>query len=124
MTRRRSAGSYSDVTYRESIRTGQWVGAAAFLAGLILCILGLAGSVELLFEGAGLKARLGNASPGLIIALLGFLVLWRYKARVKLTTRAKQFQSQSEGPSGTRTISSSNETYETRTQGSRLSSWP
>jgi hypothetical protein len=97
------------------------IGGVAFLGGIALCILGLAGSIEFFFEGGGVKARLLNASPGIAVAFLGFLVLWKYKAQVRSTSKTKQVETTKESPSGSRSLSVTSETYEHRSQGSRLS---
>ena len=114
--------SHLDGTYRRAILTGQLIGGIAFLGGITLCILGLAGSIELLVEGGGLTARLGNASPGVVFAFFGFLVLWRYKPMVKQDSLTKKIQTKRETPSGSKYVSSTYETHETKSSGSRLSS--
>jgi hypothetical protein len=114
--------SHLDVTYRWAIIIGQLIGCIVFLGGIVLCLFGLAGAIELIFEGGGLKARLLNASPGVVITFLGFLVLWRYKPIVKQDSQMKKSQTRRETPSGSRYVSSSHETYESKTAGSRLAS--
>lgn len=71
----------STSTFHTTLRFGQAVGATAFFLGFILSVLGLAGVVELVFEAGTLNAKLANASPGVVFATLGFLVLWRYRPK-------------------------------------------
>jgi len=58
------------------------VGALFCLSGLIITILGLSGSIEWVFEAVDVKSRLTNAGPGVFFALLGMLILWRYRPKV------------------------------------------
>lgn len=69
-------------TYRYAILLGISVGAVFCASGFVLALLGLAGAIEFFFEAGGIKARLANASPGAIFALLGMLVIWRYKPKM------------------------------------------
>ena len=79
-----------DGTYRIAIVMGISVGAIFMVAGFILCVLGLTGSIEWILEGGGLKSRLTNGSPGVLFALIGLVVLWRYKPRISQDTKVEQ----------------------------------
>lgn len=59
------------------------VGSMFCVAGFVLAVLGLNGSIEWVFEASSIKSRMSNASPGAIFALMGMIVLWRYKPKVK-----------------------------------------
>ena len=81
---------HADGTYRVGIVIGLATGAIVFVAGFVLCILGLTGSIQLIFEGPGITAKLTNASPGIVFALLGVIVLWRFKPRVTHTVKTEE----------------------------------
>ncbi len=66
-------------TYHYGISLGITVGALCSIVGLVAAILGLTGSIEWVFEGSDFTSRLSNASPGVVFALMGMLVLWRYR---------------------------------------------
>jgi hypothetical protein len=53
------------------------------VAGFIIAILGLTGTIELVFEAGGLRSRLANACPGAFFALMGMIILWRYKPKIR-----------------------------------------
>lgn len=57
------------------------VGGIMCLGGVVLAVLGLSGSIEWLFEGGGLTSRLTNASPGVVFAALGTVILALYRPR-------------------------------------------
>lgn len=63
------------------------VGALFVIAGFILALLGISGSINLVVEAKDITTRLTNASPGVIFAVLGMVVLWRYKPRTNETVR-------------------------------------
>ena len=54
-------------------------GGLICISGVVITILGFSGSIEWIFEATNLKSRLTNASPGVFFALLGMIILWRYK---------------------------------------------
>ena len=62
------------------------VGAIFCVAGFTLAILGLTGNIEWIFEAANLKSRLTNASPGALFALMGMIIIWRYKPQIRNQT--------------------------------------
>lgn len=80
-----SAG-YKSQTYRMALLTGQGIGFLALLGGVILSLLGISGNIEWLVEAHGVTSKLTNASPGLAIAILGVVILWRYKPHVSHET--------------------------------------
>lgn len=79
MLESRSRGSR---TYFVGTLMGISVGAIVCISGFVLCILGLSGTIEWIFEAADFKSRISNASPGVFFALLGAIILWRYKPKV------------------------------------------
>lgn len=57
------------------------VGAFFAVSGFVITILGFTGSIEWFFKAGNFTSKLGNAGPGVFFALLGMLILWRYKPR-------------------------------------------
>jgi len=51
------------------------LGAILCLAGLVLLFLGASGKIGLLMQGPGVKAKLTNASPGLVVAVIGVVLI-------------------------------------------------
>ena len=51
------------------------LGVVLCLGGLVLLFLGVSGRISLVMEGAGVKAKLTNASPGLVIAVIGVVLI-------------------------------------------------
>jgi hypothetical protein len=70
-------------TYRLGIIIGQVVGGLAFLGGAGLAFAGLSGNVEWLVTGIGFSSKLTNASPGVVFAVAGIIIMWRYKPRMR-----------------------------------------
>lgn len=70
-------------TYRLGIIVGQTFGGAACLGGLVLILLGLSGQIEWILQAGGLNSRLANASPGALFAVIGLVILWRYKPIIR-----------------------------------------
>ncbi len=65
--------------YTFGIVLGISVGALFCICGLIIIILGFTGRIEWVMEVDGLTSKLTNAGPGGFFALLGMLILWRYR---------------------------------------------
>ncbi len=118
MSRLLRFGDHADGTYRAGIILGLSGGIITILAGMTLCILGLGGWVQLVVEGPGLAAKLKNASPGVVFAVLGMIIAWRFKPKVTVNVRTENKTLSRPGGYS----SSSSITIETRTSGSRLSS--
>ncbi|HEV7427868.1 MAG TPA: hypothetical protein VGQ46_16045 [Thermoanaerobaculia bacterium] len=59
------------------------IGALFLVGGVVTLLLGVSGSIEWVLKGGGIESKLSNAAPGVFIALLGAIVLWRYKPVVK-----------------------------------------
>jgi hypothetical protein len=51
------------------------LGVILCLGGLVLLFLGAAGKIGLLMQGPGVKAKLTNASPGLVVAIIGVVLI-------------------------------------------------
>ena len=73
---------YKSETYRRAIYIGQLFGVLAMLAGFILSIAGVAGSIDWIVESNSLTGRLTNATPGVFFVFVGMLILWRYKPKI------------------------------------------
>lgn len=76
-------------TYFFGTLLGIAIGGIAFLSGVTLLILGVAGKVDLIAKGSGVEIRMLNGTPGLAVALLAVIVLWRYKPVVSRSTKDK-----------------------------------
>jgi hypothetical protein len=50
---------------------------------MIFILLGIAGQIEWVVKAGGLSGRLANASPGALFAVIGLIILWRYKPIIK-----------------------------------------
>jgi hypothetical protein len=66
-------------TYRMCVILGICVGALFCVAGFVLLVLGLTGNIEWIVEASNFKSRLTNASPGALFAVMGMVIIWRYK---------------------------------------------
>jgi hypothetical protein len=70
---------YGNATYRIGIIVGQCFGGVACLGGLLLIVLGLSGQIDWILQAGAFSSRLANASPGALFAVIGLVILWRYK---------------------------------------------
>ena len=80
---------------------GQAFGVLAMIAGLGLSITGGAGSIEWLVESQTVTSRLINATPGILLVLIGGLVLWRYKPKQPTSPEFRSHDAEQE-PGGPR----------------------
>lgn len=76
-------------TYDTGVKLGISVGLLFCVAGFVLLVLGVSGKIEWVFEAANLKSRLTNASPGALLALMGMIIVWRYKPKVSDSLHVK-----------------------------------
>ena len=75
---------------------GIFVGAVVCIGGITICLTGLSGDIEWILEAVGLKSKMINATPGVVIAMLGVLILWRYRPRpFKIITSKKEEETRS-----------------------------
>ncbi|TAL18158.1 hypothetical protein EPN96_02400 [bacterium] len=70
-------------TFREGNLLGMCIGGVAFLSGALASFLGLSGSVDWIFRAGSISSKLVNASPGVIFAAMGMIIMLRYKPRVR-----------------------------------------
>jgi hypothetical protein len=79
--RKRSPRTNDDGSYLIGTVMGISVGAIFCLSGFVIVILGFTGSIEWIVKGANFSSKITNAGPGVFFALLGAIILWRYKPR-------------------------------------------
>ena len=60
------------------------LGGAFALLGFWLVYKGYTGDINLLMSGDGIEAKLLNASPGIILIVLGFLLIWRSRSDIRI----------------------------------------
>ena len=68
-------------------------GILCIIGGFILTILGFAGSIDWIIEGTDFTSKLMNASPGVLLMIIGFLIiiLKRMAIRSKKTNKSIRF---------------------------------
>lgn len=62
-------------------------GIGCIIAGIILTILGFSGDIEWVVEVSGFTSKLINASPGIVLIILGTILV--IKSRLNINTRKK-----------------------------------
>ncbi len=77
---------YKSRTYRYGLLAGLSFGMLMVVGGVVLSIMGVAGSIEWVVTGKDFSGKLTNASPGVILTVLGMIILWRYKPHVSHET--------------------------------------
>lgn len=75
--------------YETAILRGQAFGFLISGGGILLALLGASGTIDLMLQATTLQARLTNASPGVVIALMGMIVIWRYKPNMTHDVRLR-----------------------------------
>lgn len=58
-------------------------GIGCLIAGIILTILGFTGSIEWIVEASGFTSRLINASPGIVLMIIGFWLTLKSRLKIK-----------------------------------------
>ena len=58
-------------------------GIGCIIAGIILTILGFTGSIEWIVEASGFTSRLINASPGIVLMIIGFWLTLKSRLNIK-----------------------------------------
>lgn len=69
--------------YKFGIIFGLVIGGLLCLLGVVLLLMGFAGSIEWLVEAPGIKSKLINASPGIVLSVMGLVILIVYRPRGK-----------------------------------------
>lgn len=58
-------------------------GIGCLVAGIVLTILGFTGSIEWIVEASGFTSRLINASPGIVLIIIGFWLTLKSRLKIK-----------------------------------------
>ena len=58
-------------------------GIGCLIAGIVLTILGFTGSIEWIVEASGFTSRLVNASPGIVLMIIGFWLTLKSRVNIK-----------------------------------------
>lgn len=58
-------------------------GIGCLVAGIVLTILGFTGSIEWIVEASGFTSRLINASPGIVLMIIGFWLTLKSRLKIK-----------------------------------------
>lgn len=58
-------------------------GIGCLIAGIVLTVLGFTGSIEWIVELSGFTSRLINASPGIVLMILGLVLILRSRLKIK-----------------------------------------
>jgi len=66
-------------------KLGLGAGLIVIGVGALLLILGITGSVDWGLRLAGLESKLSNASPGVVAMVVGLIIIFRTRPRVKIT---------------------------------------
>ena len=64
---------------------GLIIGLICIVAGIILILLGVDGSIDWTLKGMGLESNLAKASPGVVLAVIGLIIIWvtRFSFKIK-----------------------------------------
>ncbi|MCK4655652.1 MAG: hypothetical protein KAT85_01435 [candidate division Zixibacteria bacterium] len=63
---------------------GRWIGLFVILVGVVLILLRISGSVTWHIDISGLESELLDASPGLVVVIVGFLIIYVTRAKTKI----------------------------------------
>ena len=66
---------------------GLVIGGICIIAGFILSILGVSGSVEWFLKAQSITAKLVNASPGVVLTIVGLIIVLRNRLKIKSTKK-------------------------------------
>ncbi|WP_285815521.1 hypothetical protein [Phocaeicola sartorii] len=58
-------------------------GIGCLIAGIVLTVLGFTGSIEWIIEVSGFTSRLINASPGIVLMILGLFLTLKSRLKIK-----------------------------------------
>lgn len=58
-------------------------GIGCLVAGIVLTVLGFTGSIEWIVEVSGFASRLINASPGIVLIIIGFWLTLKSRLKIK-----------------------------------------
>lgn len=60
------------------------LGAGLVGLGFWLIYAGFTGDIQMFIAGEGLEAKIINASPGLIVVILGVILIWRSRPDIRI----------------------------------------
>ncbi|MCM1352383.1 MAG: hypothetical protein NC250_06595 [Alistipes senegalensis] len=63
-------------------------GIGCLIAGTVLTILGFTGSIEWIVEASGFTSRLINASPGIVLMIIGFWLTLKSRLKIRAKNHA------------------------------------
>lgn len=69
--------------YSKGLAMGFGTGILFMVSGMILLILGVTGSIAISAETDTVRATITNASPGVFLSLLGAIITWRFKPKIR-----------------------------------------
>lgn len=58
-------------------------GIGCLVAGIVLTVLGFTGSIEWIVEASGFTSKLINASPGIVLMIIGFWLTLKSRLKIK-----------------------------------------
>ncbi len=90
------SGNNSPV-YGKAVLIGMCTGAVLCMAGVVFVVLGLAGSIEWIIKAGGLESRLSNASPGAFFAVVGLVVMWKMKPKIRVKSTFQKSETDEAG---------------------------
>lgn len=64
-------------------------GYTLILGGIVLMILGITGSIDWIVEIDGITSKLINASPGLIMVIVGAFIVLKSRMKIKVTKESE-----------------------------------
>ena len=65
-------------------------GITMIIAGVVFMALGLSGNIEWIVEATDFQSRMINASPGLVLAIAGGILVWKSRMNIKVTKDNKE----------------------------------
>lgn len=65
-------------------------GITMIIAGVVFMALGLNGNIDWIVEATDFQSKMINASPGLVLAIAGGLLVWRSRMNIKVTKENKE----------------------------------
>jgi hypothetical protein len=60
------------------------IGSVVIFSGIALLLLGISGSFDINIEFAGISTQIINATPGVLISLIGICVVIRFKSKIRV----------------------------------------
>lgn len=86
VSKRTQSNNKNDIiqeTYSWSVKFGLIFGSVCLIMGFILIVMGLTGNIELVIQGGNINTKVANASPGIVLCILGLVIILYYKPKIK-----------------------------------------